>query len=117
MKQGFHLLNTNYGRDYQAEQVADLTVARAGDACPECGTPMYGAFGYIVADRAGVLGMNALLCLAEKHHDERGLQFPFGMGPFDVHLLHLPSRGRAHGTGCRGAASALGARQRRGSLR
>ncbi len=37
---GYHLLNTNYGRDYTASLVADITAAQAGDPCPECKTPL-----------------------------------------------------------------------------
>ncbi len=89
---GFHLLNTNYGRDYTAERIADLTLARAGDPCPDCASPLQAGKGYVVADVAGFRAFNALLCLADRHRDEHGLHFPFGMGAFDVHLLHLPSR-------------------------
>jgi prolyl-tRNA synthetase len=89
---GFHLLNTNYGRDYQADTVADLTLTRPGDGCPQCGSPLVLSTGFVVADRIGVNGFNALLCLAEQHRNEGGLQIPFGMGAFDVYLLHLPSR-------------------------
>ena len=32
---GFHFLNVNYGRDYKAALVADLTRANPGDPCPE----------------------------------------------------------------------------------
>ena len=35
-KPGYHLRNTNYGRDYTAAQVADLVLARDGDACAQC---------------------------------------------------------------------------------
>ena len=37
---GYHLKNTNYGRDYSAEIVADLVQAKAGDACINCGNPL-----------------------------------------------------------------------------
>jgi prolyl-tRNA synthetase len=90
---GFHLLNTNYGRDYHAETVTDLTLTRPGGACPECGSRLEAARGYIVADADVLYGLNALLCLAERHHDDGGLRLPFGLGAFDVYLLHLPSRG------------------------
>jgi prolyl-tRNA synthetase len=36
-EEGYHLLNVNYGRDYQASIVADIAVADEGRACPECG--------------------------------------------------------------------------------
>ncbi|MGH2523440.1 MAG: proline--tRNA ligase [Anaerolineales bacterium] len=37
-EEGYHLLNTNYGRDYTAQIVADIAAAEEGSACPECGT-------------------------------------------------------------------------------
>ncbi len=39
-EEGYHLLNTNYGRDYKADVVIDLATAEAGAPCPECGTPV-----------------------------------------------------------------------------
>ncbi len=89
---GFHVLNTNYGRDYTADRVTDLTLARPGDPCPDCASPLQAGKGFVVADQAGIRGFKALLCLADRHRDEHGLSLPFGMGAFDVHVLHLPSR-------------------------
>src|SRR5690606_8618660 len=37
---GYHLKNTNYGRDYSAQIVTDLAAAQDGDACPQCGAPL-----------------------------------------------------------------------------
>ena len=37
---GYHLKNTNYGRDYSAEIIVDLIQAKAGDACINCGNPL-----------------------------------------------------------------------------
>src|SRR4030095_4026456 len=37
---GYHLKNTNYGRDYMAEIVEDLIQANAGDACKNCGNAL-----------------------------------------------------------------------------
>lgn len=39
-EKGYHLLNTNYPRDYVAEIIADLVQAKAGDACTKCGNPL-----------------------------------------------------------------------------
>ncbi|HET6845574.1 MAG TPA: YbaK/EbsC family protein, partial [Anaerolineales bacterium] len=89
---GFHLRNTNYGRDYAATRIADITLAQPGDACAQCGEPLHAANGYVVSDTGGFKPLAAVLSLAEKCRDERGLVIPFGMGAFDVHLLHLPSR-------------------------
>ena len=35
---GFHMINTNYERDYKADLVCDLVNVREGDACPACGS-------------------------------------------------------------------------------
>jgi prolyl-tRNA synthetase len=89
---GYHLKNTNCGRDYRADEVADLTLAHPGDACMVCGSSLESAAGQVVAGQDGIRFSDLLQALAEQHHDDRGLQLPPGASPFDVHLLHLPSR-------------------------
>jgi prolyl-tRNA synthetase len=37
---GYHLRNVNYGRDYSATIVADITSAGEGHPCPQCGAPL-----------------------------------------------------------------------------
>jgi prolyl-tRNA synthetase len=37
---GYHYRNSNLGRDWQATIITDIALARAGDACPRCGTPL-----------------------------------------------------------------------------
>jgi prolyl-tRNA synthetase len=88
----FHLRNTNLTRDYRADQVADITLAGAGDPCSKCESPLTAVTGILLADRAGLRSANALLVLAEQHHDEHGLHLPVGIAPFDVYLLQLSSR-------------------------
>jgi prolyl-tRNA synthetase len=93
---GYHLKNTNYGRDYSAEIVADLIQAKAGDACVECGKPLSVVQAIILVDRQGDIFQphveNILLALAEAHHDDKGLTFPHPDAPFDVYLMHLPGK-------------------------
>ena len=118
---GYHLLNTNYGRDYRAELVADIASAAEGAACPTCGAPMrtsrgveignifklgtrYSeAMGCYFADEAGEkkpvimgsygIGVGRLLaCLAEEHHDEKGLCWPASVAPYPAHLVLLPGK-------------------------
>jgi prolyl-tRNA synthetase len=118
---GFHLRNVNYGRDYRAEVVADITAAEAGDACPQCGgelrlsrgveignifklgTRYTQALGATFLDEAGQqhpvimgsygIGVGRLLaCIAEEHNDEHGLIWPVSVAPFPVHLVVLPSK-------------------------
>jgi prolyl-tRNA synthetase len=121
---GFHLLNTNYGRDYTAPLVADITAARDGDACPRCehalrasravevgnifklGTRYSDAMGCQFNDADGQLkpvimgsygiGIGRLLaCIAEEHHDDDGLIWPLSVAPFAVHLVGLDQGGEA----------------------
>ena len=47
---GYHLKNTNYGRDYQADIVADIVVAQEGDACPVCGASLQSVRGVEVGN-------------------------------------------------------------------
>lgn len=116
---GYHLLNVNYGRDYEAGIVADIAVARAGDACPVCGHALKTVRGVEVgnifklgtrySEKLGAtyidaegqakpvvmgsygIGVGRLLaCVAEACHDDDGLVWPVSVAPFDVHLLMLP---------------------------
>ena len=118
----YHLLNTNYTRDYSADIVADIAAAEAGNACPECGQPLRAARGVEVGnifklgtrysdslgctflDKDGKskpvimgsygIGLGRLLaCVAEEHHDEHGLIWPVTVAPYQVHLLLLRGKG------------------------
>jgi prolyl-tRNA synthetase len=118
----YHLLNTNYPRDYAADIVTDIAAADEGHACPECGTPMKtlrgvevgnifklgtrysDALGCMYLDKDGQnkpvimgsygIGIGRLLaCVAEEHHDEHGLVWPVTVAPFHVHLVLLRGKG------------------------
>jgi prolyl-tRNA synthetase len=88
----YHLLNTNCGRDYFPDIVADLTQAKAGDACVDCGNPLSAIPALSLAARSGFHFENILLALAETHHDDKGLTFPKSVAPFDVYLMHVPGK-------------------------
>jgi prolyl-tRNA synthetase len=117
-EEGYHLLHTNYGRDYTATVVADIAVARAGDACPVCGAPLRTSGGvetgnifklgtrYSAAMDATFLdaegksrpvimgsygiGLGRLLaCVVEAHHDDKGIIWPISIAPYQVHLVAL----------------------------
>jgi prolyl-tRNA synthetase len=114
----YHLLNTNYPRDYKADIVTDLSAADEGHACPECGNPLRVARGVEVGnifklgtrysdalgctflDKDGQqkpvimgsygIGVGRLLaCVAEEHHDDHGLIWPVTIAPYHVHLVLL----------------------------
>ncbi len=89
---GYHFKNTNYLRDYSAEIVADVTPAKAGDPCVNCGNPLSTLSSSSMATRYGFLFENILLALAETHHDEKGLSLPKSAAPFDVYLMHVPGK-------------------------
>jgi prolyl-tRNA synthetase len=119
---GFHLLNVNYGRDYQADLVVDIAAAQQGDGCPACGNILHEqrgvevgnifklgtryseAMGCHYLDAHGQpqlvvmgsygIGIGRLLaCIAEQHHDDAGLVWPITVAPYVVHLVLLAGRG------------------------
>jgi prolyl-tRNA synthetase len=125
-EEGYHLRNVNYGRDYQADVVADITAASEGDACPNCGTPMRSSRGvevgnifklgtryslamgcYFNAENGESLpvimgsygiGVGRLLaCIAEEHHDDKGLVWPAAVAPYPLHMIVLGMPGSKTG--------------------
>ncbi len=122
-EQGAHFRNVNIPRDFAPSIVADIVSARAGDACSRCGAALRTCRGVEVAnffklgtrysdvlgvyfrDTDGVdklvvmgsygIGLGRLLaCIAEEHHDERGLCWPVSVAPFSVHLIGLDAQAR-----------------------
>ena len=118
---GFHLGNTNLGRDYEPDIVADIALAEEGDTCPLCGgtltakrgvevgnifklgTRYTKALGATFLDEAGNaqpiimgsygIGVGRLLaCVAEECHDDFGLIWPVSIAPYPVHLVVLSSK-------------------------
>ena len=89
---GYHLKNTNYGRDYSAEIVADLVQAKAGDNCSNCGNPLTVLPAVTLASGKEYDFENILLALAETHRDAKGLTLPHPAAPFDVYLMHIPGK-------------------------
>jgi prolyl-tRNA synthetase len=118
----YHLLNTNYPRDFKADIVIDIAAADEGYICPDCGMPMRVSRGVEVGnifklgtrysdaldctflDKDGQtkpvimgsygIGVGRLLaCVAEEHHDDHGLVWPVTIAPFQVHLVLLRGKG------------------------
>ncbi|MFU8771392.1 MAG: His/Gly/Thr/Pro-type tRNA ligase C-terminal domain-containing protein, partial [Anaerolineales bacterium] len=118
---GYHLLNVNYDRDYQADVIADIVTAEQGYPCPECTQPLKSARGVevgnifklgdrynqslncfyldkdgskkpVIMGSYGISSSRLLACIAEAHHDEKGLIWPITVAPYQVHLLVLPSK-------------------------
>ena len=91
-EEGYHLKNTNTPRDYPADLTADVTQAKAGDACVQCGDPLTVTSAIALQTETGFDFENLLLALAEAHHDDKGLSLPISAAPFDVYLMHVPGK-------------------------
>ncbi|MBL8063599.1 MAG: hypothetical protein JNK32_11295, partial [Anaerolineales bacterium] len=89
---GYHLLNTNYPRDYLADIVEDLVQAKAGDACIQCGNSLEVLSALPLGTNFGFFLENWIHALAETHHDDKGLTLPLSASPFDVYLMHVPGK-------------------------
>lgn len=117
-KDGYHLRNANYERDFKADIVADIALACDGDRCPHCGAGLKAARGIEVGhifklgtllsdklnavflDESGVsrpcvmgcygIGIGRLLAAIVEHsHDDKGIIWPVGIAPYQVHLCSL----------------------------
>ena len=115
---GYHLLNVNLGRDYEADIVADIALAEEGYLCPMCGKPMRASRGvevgnifklgtrysedmeasfldkdgkkqYVIMGSYGIGSGRLLASVAEEFHDEDGLILPISVAPYAVHLIAL----------------------------
>ena len=115
---GYHAVDVVPGRDFPVDAVANVAAVADGAPCIRCGHPLRFARGVEVAnifqlgtrysealsalyrDRNGDsvplvmgsygIGLGRLLaCVAEEHHDERGLSFPMSVAPYAVSLVSL----------------------------
>lgn len=117
-RDGYHLRNVCCGRDYQPTVVGRVAAAYAGAPCAACGSPLRTERGAEVGslvqlgarysaaaearftDAAGAahpimmgaygIGLERLLaCVAEAHHDDRGLALPVSVAPYQAALVAL----------------------------
>ena len=108
-----HILNVNYGRDYEGDIVTDLKVLKEGDPCPVCGAPIKHTRGIEVGqvfklgtkyskamnaiykdenqqDHPLVMGCygigvsRTLAAVIEQHHDDDGIIWPVSVAPYHV---------------------------------
>ncbi len=117
-KEGYHLKNVNYPRDFKADQVVDIAYVRDGDPCPRCGSQLeilngielghifklgtkYSASlgaNFLDQDRREYpiimgcygIGLGRLMAAAiERHHDQKGIIWPPSVAPFSCTVLVL----------------------------
>jgi prolyl-tRNA synthetase len=134
-RDGWHLRGVEAGRDYNP-RFEDIRQANAGDACPECGGKLLEQpaieighifklgtfyserFGATFVDEDGeekplVMGSygigpgRTMAAIVEQHHDDRGIQWPWGVAPYDVHIVVIPGM-EEHGESVAAAISAAG---------
>ena len=138
---GWHLRNTNVGRDYTPDVVADIASVREGDPCPACGGPVVLRNGievgnifklgtkYTVALGAEYLGEDgerhpivmgsygiglgrSVACIVEAHHDEKGIAWPAEVAPYRAHLVAIGAAKEPRVRRGRRAAARPGRRRR-----
>ena len=117
-RHGYHLRNVVYGRDWSADLIADISLARNGDPCCGCNAPLRQTTGFIIGrdlrygarsvqvsgatflDREGVVRPitmslfsialeRVLLVAVEQHCDHSGIVWSPEIAPFHVHLVRL----------------------------
>jgi prolyl-tRNA synthetase len=114
-RDGWHLRGVEAGRDYEA-RFADIRQANPGDACHNCGGKLEAQtaielghifklgtfysepFGATYVDEDGqekplVMGSygigpaRTMAAIVEQHHDDRGIEWPASVAPYDVHIV------------------------------
>jgi prolyl-tRNA synthetase len=136
-KHGYHVLNVNVGRDFTPDLVVDITNARPGDPCPNCGKPLVlrqgievgnifklgtdftdklgatylaedGSRHLIVMGSYGIGLGRSLACIVEEHHDDKGIAWPTAVAPYAAHLVAIgAARDPAVGEAAEGLYSRL----------
>jgi prolyl-tRNA synthetase len=119
-----HLVNVNYGRDFEVRAFTDLRQARGGDLCGRCGGTFESYRGievghvFFLGDKysksmdanvldesgksrpmqMGCYGIGVTRILAavvEQNHDENGIVWPMAIAPVQVTLLPLQLKDEA----------------------
>ena len=112
-KKDHHMINVNYGRDYEADIVTDIKILAEGDPCPVCGAPVKHARGIEVGQvfklgtkyseamgavykdenmeshpiQMGCYGIGitrTLAAVVEQSHDDNGIIWPMSVAPYHV---------------------------------
>jgi prolyl-tRNA synthetase len=121
-KPATHIINVNYPRDFEADIVADIALARAGDTCLKCGGEMTTSHGLelghifklgtfyseklganyidkegkpqpLIMGCYGIGPSRLLAAIIEQNHDDKGIIWPSSVAPYQVHLCPLYREG------------------------
>ena len=113
-----HIIHVNLDRDCEIEAYHDLAIAREGDLCPRCGSPLsmsrgievghvfklgtkYSeSMGALIKDEKGgskpaVMGCygigisRTVAAIIEQHHDEKGIIWPAAVAPYQVLIVSV----------------------------
>lgn len=119
---GYHFVGARPGVDFQVDEWVDLSLVKAGDACPECGTAMDSCRGievsqifqlgtkysetmgatyldangkeqHFIMGCYGVGVTRTLAAVVEQHNDEGGIIWPVSVAPAQVLVVPLGKGG------------------------
>ena len=117
-REGWHIRDVTYGRDWSADMIADIALAREGDPCAVCAEtlsmrrgielghifrlgevyaePMEATFLNSDGERQlpvmGCYGIGVerlMAAVVQANHDEQGIIWPNSVAPYDVHIVAL----------------------------
>ena len=84
-----HTLNVNIDRDFKATKVVDITRAKVGDGCPNCGGSLTAKNGIEVGNTF-MLGTKYSDALGAKFLDANGEEHPILMGSYGIGITRTP---------------------------
>ncbi len=117
-KDGYHLRNVNYPRDFEVDLLGDIAAVKEGDPCAHCGGKLRTARGIelghifklgikysealgatfldsegrslpVVMGCYGIGTGRLMAAVVEQSHDEHGIVWPVSIAPYHVHLISL----------------------------
>ena len=122
LEKDMHYIHVEPKRDFTPDMLYDVRVVKAGDICPQCGTPFYTKKGnelghifklgtkYTVSMNMTYLDENgqqqyplmgcygigidrAVASIVEEHHDDDGIIWPMSVAPYHVGIVPIQYEG------------------------
>jgi len=84
-----HIVDVSIGRDFKADRMVDLTMARDSDGCPQCGGSLTAKKG-IELGNTFMLGTKYSNSLGAKFLDAEGKEHPIIMGSYGIGITRTP---------------------------